>query len=345
LERDGKKLQNMSFAVGRCRMQLINTIRIQLASDVEMSLFYGDFFTGKTVASTAKRASVTDFMSAGVNITDAIGLDTGDLLSRTKRTSLPIAIVSERGLGVISPVFCLSSGLYVYAHVGGRRSSVPRVLARLEENGLCTAIGEKDLSPMRDEDIPTYRAVEELIFSFDAIAAYTSSDYVGSGEDRLNYPKKDYAEMAELLESLAEFCGADVNIESAFEDGAGSSASTANMRALICASIVCIAAAKAEAVDRINIYVGEENGVWRTDAEFTYRDKDVIPAGEALRYLSVTADVTGMKFAYSTRTVSRPEKFKRGKFASLRMTTVYSSNPDIGVAWGVKAGNVLSDME
>ena len=340
-----KSVKICLFAVGQCRMQLLYTKGIQLASGVEMSLFYRDFFTGKTVASTAKRASVTDFMSAGVNISDALGLDAVEFMRLTERGALPIAIVTERGVGVISPVFYLSSGLCVYAHVGGRRSSVPRVLARLDENGLCSIIGEKDSSPMRDEDIPTYRAVEELIFSFDGIVKYTSDDYVGFGEDGFNYPKKDYSEMAELIESLAEFCGADVNIESAFENGVSKCASTSDMRSLICVLLICIAAAKANAVDGINICVGEEGGVWKTDVEFTYRDKGVIPAGEALEYLGVTADVTGMKFAYSTRSVSRPENFKRGKFAAMRLTTVYSSNPDIGVAWGVKAGNVLSDIE
>ena len=129
------------------------------------------------------------------------------------------------------------------------------------------------------------------------------------------------------------------------EDLLDAYASAGDMRTLVSSCLVCISAAKAVAVDAIKVSIGTEDGFWTTEFELTYRQRAELPAEEARRYLELTAALTGMKFTYSSHPVPRPQKFKRGKFASMRLVLLHSSNPDIGIAWGVKAGNILLEND
>ena len=155
-------------------MRSLYSREIQLEEDAEIALFYGDIRTGEVVASTSVRASASDFMSAGVNILNALQIDRAEFLSLTQATDKTIAAVTGRGLAIISPVFYLSSGLYIYAHVGGRQASLPRVLGHLGSCGYAI-LGEGDGSPMRDEDIPTLRAAEDIIRELEDIRSHIAT--------------------------------------------------------------------------------------------------------------------------------------------------------------------------
>lgn len=316
-------------------MRTIYSREIQLEKNVEMALFYGDISLGEVVSSSANRACVSDIMTAGVNILDALGIDRGEFGNIMSGTDSPIAVVTHKGLGIISPMFYISSGLYVYAHIGGRRSSLARVLALIESRGYAV-LGNTDNSPAKDEDIPTLRAAEDIIRDFEDIKFHTAQGHSYADDTDL----KNIYQLQRLLSELCGFCGADADILEL--DGVPDAyASAGDMRTLVSTFLVCISAAKSVSADKIKVGLGVDGGFWVTDIEFTYRKRDDLPIAEARRYIELTAAVTGMKFMYFSSPVSRPEKFKRGKFASMRLVLVHSSNPDVGIAWGVKAGNIL----
>ena len=318
-------------------MKLLYNREILLKENVSLALFYGDLRVGEVVASASSRACAIDIMSAGANILDGLGTDRVGFLKLMEGTDKPVILLTDKGLGVVSPVFYLSSGLYAYAHIGGRRTSRARVLGHLGSCGY-PILGECNNDPIRAEDIPTLREAEDVIRSFEDIKLHTSKGY-GYAEDG---ELINVFELQRLLDELCSFCGVDASVSVDEANLTDAYASAGDMRTLVSSFLVCIAAAgSASADDRVKVSLGMEEGFWRTEVELVRRQQDDLTINEARRYLELTAAVTGMKFKCLSEPSPRPAKFKRGKFVSVRLALVHSANPDIGVAWGVKAGNIL----
>ncbi len=318
-------------------MHLLEKIRISLAADTELALFYGDVMPYKIVASTATRPGTLKFMSVGEDMARCLGVERGELKNIISQADKAVVIKTERGLGVISPVFYISSGLYTYVHINSRRASVERVLNYLSENGICAVIGDCKSEGLRDEDIPTYRAVENVLKSFDSIVDYTASDYMRSANGTNSGFEQSFFEIEELLRELADFCG--VSIEARKASDSEGYATARDMRTFISSLLVCLSVAKTHAEGGVTVSVGAKDGVWTVETDFIYRNKQQL-SPDALRYLELTADVTGMKFICDVQPALKPAG-KRGEFLRARLTVVFTSNPDVGIAWDVKAKQIV----
>jgi hypothetical protein len=291
----------------------------------------------KIVASTVARAHAKKHMYVGGDMAKCLGFERCEIKSIISQAEKEIVIQTERGLGVISPIFYISSGLYTYVHINSRAASEGRVMNYLSENGICAVMGKCDADMLRDEDIPTYRAIESVLKSFDSIADYTAGDYMRSADGEDRGFEQSFYELEELLQQLADFCG--VSVEARKATDSDSYATARDMRTFISTVLICLAIAKAHAEGNVSVSVGAKDGVWTVETDFIYRDKQPINP-DALRYLELTADVTGMKFMCDVQPAPKIAG-KRGNFSNARLTVVFTSNPDIGVAWDVKAKQVI----
>lgn len=316
-------------------MQILEKNKIYLESGVESAFFYGDTLSYRVVASTVSGG----FIPVGRDISDVLGIGHARLGAHLSGTDKPIAVNTQRGIGIIFPLFYISSGLYTFVRISSRRASVKRVLNYLSENGFCVLLDDVTTADLRDEDIPTCRAVQSVISSFASIEEYTSGDYMraASGFTTDSFDVEIDA-MEQLLRELADFIGIEISAKQAA--GTETYATAQDMRTLICTQLLCLAVAKTHAVGDVDITVNADGGVWSIQIQFLCRKAENEIGADAKRYLELTADITGTKF-FSYEIPAPKPAGKRGEFLRVKLVNVYTPNPDVGIAWDVKAGRIL----
>lgn len=324
-------------------------LNIERLSDMSFVLFETGVNFGRVVSCRTSQKWKNKFISSGENIVDLLKLDSKYMDMFTRYYScehVPICICSELGVGLFSSVFLNSTGLYLYIHLHCPLHFGLRVINSDAFAGKLKLIAvEGNCGPMRAEDIVAYRLVANALYMLDGI-------HLWEEKHRLHSVRYSYYELARMIAEVSEFAGCRVSVVSNFDSSSDGYVICEDVKLLRCIMFVCMLVVREYSEDRYaHIEIGNFDGYAAITVKYSYIS-DVLPMINEYMYLENIAPITGIRFSYcatggtdllassSSRQEHRPKK-QICKKMDMNTQIAFASNPDMGIAWDLKAGSIL----